>query len=143
MSIEALGFVAVLLGMFVGFATTTYVAIAPLRLLLRLGPRSGVDVLVGVVFAVFLLFMLALYFEPHTTVSWVALLALPVCLGGLLFLGVGLFEAPKRTDGGERRDRLVVGMALMATAFVIVYLGTEQYGLFSDSASSVSHAPGP
>jgi hypothetical protein len=144
MSVAALVFVAVLLGMFVGLAVATHRALGPLRLLLRLGPQGEVDVAVSVVFAVLLFWILAAITNHRSTLSWVALLALPVCLAGLLFLGVGLFEAPKRADGSERRDRLVVGIALMATAFVIVYLGQEEpYGLFSDAASSVSGAPGP
>jgi hypothetical protein len=141
MSLEALVFGAVVLAFFAFLAGMTFVALKPLRLLLRLGPQSGVDVFVSVVFA-FLFFMLELVLNARSTVSWILVLALPVCLAGLLFLGVGLFEAPKRA--GERRDRLFVGGALMATALVIVFLGHEPYqGLFSDAASSVSQAPGP
>jgi hypothetical protein len=142
MSVAALVFVAVLLGVFVGLAVATHRALGPLRLLLRLGPQGKVDVGVSVVFAVFLFFMFGLVLNARSTVSWILVLALPVCVAGLLFLGVGLFEAPKRA--GERRDRLFVGGALMATALVIVFLGHEPYqGLFSDAASSVSSAPGP
>ena len=143
MSVEALVFVAVILGVFVGLPWMTYMAIGPLRWYLGLGPRGGVDVAVTAVFALFLFGMLSILFNNalsyHAPLSMVALLALPVCLPGLLFLGVGLFEAPKRT--GERRDRLFVGIALMATAFVIVYLDYEPFE-WGDIASSVSGVPG-
>lgn len=144
MSFETLVFAAVALVVFVGFACLAHAALKPLRLVLGFGPQGRVDVFVSAVFTVVLFWMLAAVFNYRSTLSWVALLALPVCLAGLLFLGVGLFEAPKRADRGDRRDRLLVGIALMATAFVIVYLGgSEPYGLFSDAASSVSNAPGP
>ena len=106
--------------------------------------QGGVDVAVSVAYAVFLFWMFSILLNNaisyHAPLSVVALLALPVCLPGLLFLGVGLFEAPKRT--GERRERLSVGIALMATAFVIVYLDYEPFE-WGDIASSVSGAPGP
>ena len=123
MSAEALVLVAVILGMFLGLAARTYVVLLPMRVVLRLGPQGEVDVGVSLVFAVFLFLMLAISLNPHTTLSRVALRALPVCLAGLLLFGVGLFEAPKRE--GERRDRLFVGTALVATAFVIVFFSTE------------------
>ena len=46
---------------------------------------------------------------------------------------------------GDHRDRLIVGTALVLTAFVVVALFGEVMGgdLFSDAASSVSNAPGP
>jgi hypothetical protein len=143
MSLQALYLIAVLLGMFVGFAGMTYMVLGPLRMVLGFGLQGGVDVFVSVVFAVVLSWMLAMLANAHRPFTGAALLALPVCLGGLLFLGVGLFEAPKRGYGGERRDRLIVGIALMATAFGIVYLSAEQYVGLSDMASSVSNAPGP
>jgi len=144
MLVEVLAFLAVILGMLLGFAAVAYAALSPLRSLLRLGPQGRVDLFVSVVFAVFLFLMLVVYPNARTTLSWVALLALPLSLAGLLFVGVGVFEAPKRTDRGERRDRLIVGTALMATAFVIVALSAKQYpGLFSNVASSVSNAPEP
>jgi hypothetical protein len=144
MSFDTLVFAAVALVVFVGLACGTHIVLGPLRLLLRLGPQGGVDVFVSGVFTVVLLWMLLAVTNYRSTLSWVALLALPVCLAGLLFLGVGLFEAPKRAGRGDRRDRLFVGTALMATAFVIVYLdGREPYVLFSDVAQSVSQAPGP
>ena len=144
MSFDDLVFGAVALVVFVGLTCGAHIALGALRSLLRLGPQGWVDVFVSMVFTVILLWTLLVSTNHRATVSLVALLALPVWLAGLLFLGVGLFEAPKRADGSERRDRLVVGIALMATAFVIVYLGQEEpYGLFSDAASSVSGAPGP
>jgi hypothetical protein len=137
MSFETLVFAAVALVVFVGFACLAHVALKPLRLVLGFGPQGGVDVFISGVFTVVLFSRVAALNPRSPTLSWVALLALPVCLAGLLFLGVGLFEAPKRAGRGERRDRL-------ATAFVIVYLSAEQpYGLFSDAATSVSNAPGP
>ena len=144
MSFDNLVFVAVALGFLVGLAGLTYMALIPLRLVFGFGPQGGVDIFVSGIFTVVLLWMLMAVTNYRSTVSWIALLALPVCLAGLLFLGVGLFEAPKRAGRGERRDRLFVGLALMATAFVIVYLGQDEpYGLFSDVATSVSNAPGP
>ena len=143
MTFEALVFAAVALVVVVGFACLAHVALEPLRLVLGFGPQGGVDVFISGVFTVVLLWMLLAVTNHRSTLSWVAVLALPVCLAGLLFLGVGLFEAPKRAGRGERRDRLFVGIALMATAFVIVYLGQKPYLLFSDAATSVSNAPGP
>jgi hypothetical protein len=144
MSFETLVFAAVALGFLVGLAGLTYMALMPLRFVFGFGPQAGVDVFISGVFTVVLLWMLLTVTNYRSTLSWVALLALPVCLAGLLFLGVGLFEAPKTAGRGERRDRLFVGIALMATAFVIVYLdGREPSVLFSDVAQSVSQAPGP
>lgn len=137
-------FIVFILGMLLGLpAMTYYMALGPLRWYLGLGPQGGVDIAVTIVFSVFLFWMLSTVF--NTTISYyppisvVSLLALPVCLPGLLFLGVGLFEAPKRT--GERRDRLFLGISLMATAFVIVYLDYEPFEW--GDITSISGAPGP
>jgi hypothetical protein len=142
MSFDTFVFAAVALLVFVGFACLVHVALKLLRLLLRFGPQSGVDVLISVVFTVVVLLLLlevGNHYSPLSSVTW---LALPVFLPGLLFLGVGLFERAKRA--GDRRDRLVVGIALIASSFAIVYLTQEEpYGLFSDVATSVSNAPGP
>jgi hypothetical protein len=142
MSVEVLVFFAVVLGVFVGLAGLTYIVLTPVRLL-GFGPQGGVGI--SVVFAFLLLCFLATYLGAGgvagADLSWSALLALPLCFAGLLFLGVGLPAAPRRT--GERRDRVFVGVALIATGIVTFLLGLEPHALFSDIASSVSNAPGP
>jgi hypothetical protein len=144
MSIETLLFVAIALGFLAGVAGLTYAALTPLRLLLGFEHRGGVDVVVSTAFTIVFLGVLLEVMNHHSSLSWIALLALPVFLAGLLSLCVALFEAPKRGGLGERRERLLVGAALIGTALVIVYFGRDEpYGLFSDVATSVSRAPGP
>jgi len=93
MSVETLVFVAVALAGFVALAWGTHAVLGPSRALLRMGPQGGVDICVSVVFAVFLSWVLLAVSNHRSSLTGIALLALPVCLAGLLFLGVGLFEA--------------------------------------------------
>lgn len=64
-----------------------------------------------------------------------------VFLAGLLFLGSGLLSVIRRR--AIRRDDLIVGAALVLTAFgILVLFPYRGDALFSDVASSVSNAPG-
>lgn len=132
-----LGFVLVLTAM-------TYVVIVPLRFVLRLGPHGGVDFFVTWAFAALLSFFWLAQASAGglqgAHLSPFGFLALPLCLIGLLFVGVGLFESPR--SSGERRDRVIVGIALTATGFVVFFLALEP-NLLTDIASSVSNAPSP
>ena len=106
MSVATLVFVAVALAVFVCFACLAHVALKLLRLVLRLGPQSAVDVPISVVFTVVFLFGLLEATNHRSPLSGVSLLALPVLLPGLLLLGVGLFEAANPV--GERRSASIV-----------------------------------
>jgi len=88
------------------------------------------------------------------TYNWAILLGFLVGAVGLLFWAPGLvlwWEGRWRSDvfglrgSGDHRDRLILGSALVLTAFLVVALFGEIWTdeLFSDAASSVSNAPGP
>jgi hypothetical protein len=78
-----------------------------------------------------------------------SVIAFAVFVAGLMFVVAALIEAlvavVRTAPRGTRvRDRLFTGAALVATAFVILVLFSFRGdALFSDSASSVSNAPGP